>query len=309
MNNYQLDRRQMLWSGCAFAASSLWPRVAHADTAFSFTQGEFQITVLSDGFISIPGDVMVPDVAPEERAAILARLDAPGGNVRAKCNIPLIRNGKDLILVDIGSGRKYQPSDGSLAEHLKAAGFDPTAITKVVFTHAHPDHIWATLADEGGLRYPNATYYVGAAEWNFWTDPNYLTAMPNALHEFARAAQRDLGAIQARVVMLKPGDDVVTGLRALDTPGHTPGHLSFELAGQEGLLITVDVATNEIVSFENPNRKFGYDTLPERAIATRRQLLDRAATDKIKLLGYHWAYPGIGYAERANGAYRFVSAI
>jgi glyoxylase-like metal-dependent hydrolase (beta-lactamase superfamily II) len=308
MNNYPLDRRQLLWRSCAFAASSLWTGVAHADAAFSFAQGEFQITVLSDGFISIPGDIMVPDVTPQERAAILARLDASSGNVRAKCNIPLIRKGKDLILVDIGSGRKYQPSDGLLAQRLTAAGFDPAAITKVIFTHAHPDHIWATLADDDGLRYPNATYYVGASEWSFWMDPDYLTAMPNALHEFARAAQRDLGAIQERVTMLKAGDDVVTGLRALDTPGHTPGHLSFELSGQDGLLITADVATNEIVSFENPNRKFGYDTLPERATATRRQFLDRAATDKIKLLGFHWAYPGIGYAERTNGAYRFVSA-
>ena len=74
------------------------------------------------------------------------------------------------------------------------------------------------------------------------------------------------------------------------------------------MLLTADVATNEIVSFEHPDWKFGYDTLPERAIVTRRQLLDRAATDKLKLLGYHWAYPGIGYAERKNGAFRFVSA-
>ena len=108
--------------------------------------------------------------------------------------------------------------------------------------------------------------------------------------------------------LLRSGDEVLTGLRALDTAGHTPGHLSFELAGQEGLLLTADVATNEIVSFEHPDWKFGYDTLPEHAIVTRRQLLDRAATDKLKLLGYHWAYPGIGYAERKNGAFRFVSA-
>jgi glyoxylase-like metal-dependent hydrolase (beta-lactamase superfamily II) len=308
MKTHQVTRRQMLWGASALAATSLLPKLARAQAQFSFAQGEFRITVLSDGYISLPGEIMAPDVTPDERASILKRLNAPGGVVRAPCNIPLIRKGNDLILVDIGSGHKYQPSDGSLAQKLQAAGVDPAAITKVVFTHAHPDHIWATLAESGSLRYPNATYYVGAAEWNFWMDPDYLTAMPSVLHEFARAAQRDLGAVKERAVMLKPGDDVVPGLRALDTAGHTPGHLSLELAGHEGLLIAADVINNEIVSFEHPDWKFGYDTIPDLAIRNRVRFIDRAATDRIKLLGYHWAYPGVGFAVRKDNAFRFVSA-
>ena len=80
------------------------------------------------------------------------------------------------------------------------------------------------------------------------------------------------------------------------------------MEGHEGLLITADVANNEIVSFEHPDWKFGYDTIPELAIRNRIRLIDRAATDKIKLLGYHWQYPGVGYAEHNGGAYRFVIA-
>jgi len=45
------------------------------------------------------------------------------------------------------------------------------------------------------------------------------------------------------------------------------------------------------------------------AIANRKALLDRAANDKIKLLGFHWSDPGVGYAERKDNAYRFVPAI
>ena len=37
-------------------------------------------------------------------------------------------------------------------------------------------------------------------------------------------------------------------------------------------------------------------------------LLDQAATDKVKLLGYHWAYPGLGYAEKKDSAFVFVPA-
>jgi glyoxylase-like metal-dependent hydrolase (beta-lactamase superfamily II) len=276
----------------------------------SFVQGEFEVTIVSDGFITVPIDIVAPDGTPEERTEILRRTgDIKAGLVESKTNIPVIRKGNDLIIVDIGSGDKYQPSDGRLSDNLKASGIDHRAVTKVVFTHAHPDHVWGTLTESGALRFPNATYYVGSAEWDFWMNPDYLTSTPSELHEFFRGAQRDLGAIKDRVVMLKPGDDIVTGLRAIDTAGHTPGHLSLEMAGGEGLIISADAATNEIASFQHPKARFGYDTLPDLAIQNRARLIERAASDRIKLLGYHWTYPGVGFAERRGTAYRYAGIL
>jgi glyoxylase-like metal-dependent hydrolase (beta-lactamase superfamily II) len=277
---------------------------------YSFVQGEFEITVVSDGYITVPIDIVAPEGSAEERNNILRRTgNLAAGLVESKTNIPLIRKGNDLIMVDVGSGDKYQPSDGRLSTNLGTAGVDAGAVTKVVFTHAHPDHVWGTLTEDGCLRFPNATYYVGAAEWNFWMDPDYRNNMPSVLHEFAEGARRDLGAVRDRVVMLKPGDDIVTGLRALDTAGHTPGHLSLEMAGGEGLIITADAATNEIASFQHPRALFGYDTIPDLAISNRARLIERAASDRIKLLGYHWTYPGVGYAERSGTGYRYVGAL
>jgi glyoxylase-like metal-dependent hydrolase (beta-lactamase superfamily II) len=284
------------------------PAEQPASDNYNFVQGEFQITVVSDGYITVPIDIVAPEGSPEERNEILRRTgNLAAGLVESKTNIPIIRKANDLIIVDTGSGNKYQPSDGRLSENLSAAGIDADAITKVVFTHAHPDHVWGTLTESGKLRFPNATYYVGAAEWNFWMDPDYRNNMPSVLHEFAEGAQRDLGAIKDRVVMLKPGDDIVTGLRALDTAGHTPGHISLEIAGGEGLIISADAATNEIASFQHPKSLFGYDTIPDLAIENRARLIERAATDRIKLLGYHWTYPGVGFAERNGSGYRYVA--
>jgi glyoxylase-like metal-dependent hydrolase (beta-lactamase superfamily II) len=281
--------------------------IAAPSQNYSFVQGEFEIMIVSDGYITVPIDIVAPEGSPEQRDDILRRTgNLQAGLVESKTNIPIIRSGNDLIIVDIGSGDKYQPSDGRLSANLAAAGIDPGAITKVVFTHAHPDHVWGTLTDSGSLRFPNATYYVGAAEWNFWMDPDYRNNMPAVLHEFAEAAQRDLGAVRDRVVMLKPGDDIVTGLRAIDTAGHTPGHLSLEMAGGEGLIISGDAATNEIASFQHPTARFGYDTIPDLAIRNRARLIERAATDRIKLLGYHWTYPGVGFAERNGNGFRYV---
>jgi glyoxylase-like metal-dependent hydrolase (beta-lactamase superfamily II) len=274
---------------------------------YSFVQGRFEIAVVSDGYITVPIDIVAPDGSPEQRNDILARTgNLKAGLVESKTNIPIIRSANDLIIVDIGSGDRYQPSDGRLSANLDASGIDAGTITKVVFTHAHPDHVWGTLTESGQLRFPNATYYVGAAEWNFWMDPDYRNSMPAILHEFAEGAQRDLGAIKDRVVMLKPGDDIVTGLRTLDTAGHTPGHLSLEMTGGEGLIISADAATNEIASFQHPKSLFGYDTIPDLAIKNRARLIERAATDRTKLLGYHWTYPGVGFAERKGNGYRYV---
>ncbi|WP_395677258.1 MBL fold metallo-hydrolase [Inquilinus sp.] len=281
-----------------------WP----ATGAFhGFRQGDFDITVLSDGHITVPIGIVAPDGTPADRAEVLAATGDPAaGLVHYKTNIPVLRRGGEVILVDIGSGAKYQPSDGRLEQTLRAAGIVPEAVTRVVLTHGHPDHLWAMLAEDGRLRYPNATYHVGATEWDFWMDPDYRTAMPDVLHPFAEGAQRDFGAIRDRVVMLRPGDDVVTGIRVLDTAGHTPGHISLEVAGGDGLIIAGDVATSEIVSFRYPEARFGYDTLPDVAIRNRARLLARAAADRTRLLGYHWTYPGLGFAEPQGSGYRYV---
>ena len=256
----------------------------------------------------LSAEIILPDAAPEDRPEILKRLGGTPDGAPFQVNIPLIRTGSNLILVDIGSGNNFQASAGRLAANLKAAGVDPASITKVVFTHVHPDHSGATVGPDGKLLYPNADYFVSEAEWQFWMDPDYETNMPSALHEFARGAQRDLSAIGERLTTVKPGDDIVSGMRVLATRGHTPGHVSFELAGKDGFIIAGDVVTNNIVFLEHPNWHFGFDTEPDIALKSRKAFLDRVATEKIKMLGYHWNYPGVGHAERNGGAYRFVAA-
>ncbi len=305
-----LNRRRFLVGSAALASVSLmpWKALALSKASHSFVQGDFEVTVLSDGSLTLPLNIMAVDASPEQLAEIAKRLGWASGNAEPATNIPLMKKGSDLILIDNGSGNKFQPTAGKLAENLKAAGIDPGAVTKVVFTHAHPDHIWGTLGDGDKLFLPNAAYYVGGAEWNFWTDPALLSKMPAEMGDFVKGAQRDLAAIKHRVTMVKGGDEIVPGLSVLDTPGHTPGHISLEVSGGEGLIITADSMTNEIVSFEHPEWKFGFDANPELAIENRKKLVDRAATDKIKILGYHWTYPGVGFAERKDAAYVFTQA-
>lgn len=280
----------------------------HAAEVHRFSHGEFDISVFSDGFITLPAEIILPDTAPRDRPNILKRLGGTAESAPFQANIPLIRTGHDLILVDVGSGANFQPSDGALAANLKVAGVDPASITKVILTHAHPDHSGATIGLNGKLLYPNADYFLSEAEWHFWMDPNYETSMPSALHAFALGAQRDLSALKERLTLLKTDDEVVSGMRVLQTRGHTPGHISLELAGRDALVIAGDVVPSNVLFFEQPNWHFGFDTEPDIALRTRQIFLDRVATEKMKMLGYHWAYPGVGYAERRDRAYRFITA-
>ncbi|MEJ1935853.1 MBL fold metallo-hydrolase [Nostoc sp. NIES-2111] len=274
---------------------------------FSFRHGDFEVRVFSDGFITLPAEIVLPDIPPPSRPGILERLGGTPGAAPFHVNIPLIRCGPDLILVDNGSGDKFQASAGRLEQNLIAAGVDPLAITKVVFTHVHPDHAGGTIRPDGRLLCPNADYVVSEAEYRFWTDPDYERTMPSGLHAFARGSQRDLSAMGDRLTLVRPGDDVVPGMRVLATPGHTPGHVSYELAGGDGLIINGDVATSNLVFFEHPDWHFGFDTDREAALETRRRFLDRVAAEKVTMLGYHWPYPGVGIAERRGLAYRFVA--
>ena len=160
-----------------------------------FWHGAFDITVLSDGYISIQSETVVSDATPAQREVVLRRLAAHAGLIDVATNVALIRTGDDVVIVDIGAGAKYQPTDGRLAGNLAACGVDPSSVAKVIFTHAHPDHVWATLNEDGSLRFPNATYYVGMTEWEFWMDKDYRANMPDVLHDFARGAQHDLSGL------------------------------------------------------------------------------------------------------------------
>ena len=309
VRSFSVSRRTFLAGTAGLAGATLLPRQLWAQAApYTFAQGDFEITVVSDGHLILPPDVLAPDAPAEERQALLEALGI-SEEVKAPTNAPLIRAGSDLILVDNGSGGEFQPeTSGKLADNLIAAGIDPASVTKVVFTHAHPDHIWATLG-EGGLRYPNAAYYVASAEWDFWTNPDLKTQMPQEMHGFIDGAVKHLTAVEDRVTMLKDGDDIVTGISVLDSAGHTPGHISLMLAGGEGLIITGDAIPGpKEMYFPHPDWTLGFDADPAMAVVKRKAMLDRAATDKMKMLGYHWTYPGVGFAERDGTAYRFVPA-
>jgi glyoxylase-like metal-dependent hydrolase (beta-lactamase superfamily II) len=299
-----LTRRSLLAATAASLAARALPAFA---TPATFRHGAFELTVVSDGHLVLPVSFLAPDAPPAERAALLKAAGETGEQYHSPTNVTLIRAGNDLILVDMGSGDRFMPSAGKLWDNLKAAGIDKGKISKVVFTHGHPDHLWGAIDELDDLVMPDASFYVASVEWDFWTGDNALRGLPAERAGFVTGARRNYAAIKQRVTMVKPGDDIVTGLRVLGTPGHTQGHVSLELSGGESLIVGGDVLTHPLISFQHPEWRPAADHVPDQAVATRRALLDRLAADRAKLIGFHLPYPGVGVVERKDGAYRFVA--
>lgn len=299
-----ITRRSLLATTAATLAAQALP--AFAATPYAFKHGAFDVTIVSDGHLVLPITFLAADAPPEERAALLKQAGQTGEQYKSPTNITLIRSGNDLILVDMGSGDRFMPTAGKLWANLKAAGIDRAKITKVIFTHGHPDHLWGAIDDLDDLVTPDATFYVAAKEWDFWTGDDATRGLPSERAGFITGARRNYAAIKEKVKMIKAGDEVVSGLQILDTPGHTQGHVSLALSGGDGLIVGGDTLTHPLISFQHPEWRPAADHVPEQAVETRKKLLDRLVTDKTKLIGFHLPYPGVGTVERKDSAYRFV---
>jgi glyoxylase-like metal-dependent hydrolase (beta-lactamase superfamily II) len=302
----QFSRRTLLAAGAAAVAARAVP--AFAAAPHSFRHGAFEVTVVSDGHLVLPISFLAANAPPDERAALLKAAGQTGEQYQSPTNVTLIRSGSDLVLVDMGSGDRFMPTAGKLWDNLKAAGIDKGKITKVIFTHGHPDHLWGTVDELDDLVTPDATFYVSAREWDFWNGDDAMRGLPAERAGFVTGARRNYAAIKGKVKMVKPGDDVVSGLSIVDTPGHTQGHVSLALAGGDGLIVGGDTLTHPLISFEHPEWRPAADHVPEQAAQTRRKLLDRLVADKSKLIGFHLPYPGVGTVERKGNAWRFVPA-
>ena len=269
-----------------------------------FQVGAMNATIVSDGPLVLPAAPRIfrgPDAAAINSALEAAGLDM--NHVRVEQNCLLLETAGRKILFDngLGSEKLYGPDSGRLMTSLAEAGIDPANIDALVLTHAHSDHCWGTMGDDGTPNFPNATVYLSQAELEFWESnpPN------ERLERSIAGVRKHLLPLRDCIQFVRDGEEFLPGVQGWLTPGHTPGHMAYLFAGN--WCLTGDVAFHDPLSYAFPESLSAFDGDREQGAETRKRLLARLADERIAVIGYHHPWPGLGRVERFGGSFRFIA--
>ncbi|MBX2836822.1 MAG: MBL fold metallo-hydrolase [Gammaproteobacteria bacterium] len=301
------DKRRLILKLAAATGVFLLPPALRATEPTVQELGDGSLYLLSDGYLSLSLNFLAnnPEIA-QEAVEILGVADLSSIEHKPPCNITLWRTQDRLVLFDVGSGSQFLDTVGLLPSQFDELGIDPQEVTDVVFTHAHPDHLWGLVDDFDELMCPDATYHMHHSEFDFWMSEDTLNSAPENQLGMVAGARNRLPLIDAQLQRFEWGDEIVPGVEAIDTHGHTPGHTSFAIhQGSQSVVVIGDAVTHEVLSFQKPDWAWPTDQDPEAAALSRRTLLDRLAADQTPVVAYHLSTPGLGRVESNGTAFKF----
>lgn len=153
-------------------------------------------------------------------------------------SVSLLRNADRCILVETGPPA-YIPV---LHERLARLGVAPHQITHVLVTHLHWDHVG------NFTMFPNAQVLFAERELDWASKQPAGTIFIPDLHV------QELSKARRNVRLLHGGQEALPGIFAIETPGHTPGHLAFLAETNNGGVIFAgdSVKNRHELGTENP---------------------------------------------------------
>ena len=313
-----LSRREVLTGAAIMAVVSSAPSLAAAPKAgkqapgfYRYLVGDLELTTVNDGVSRMPiTDSFVLNASKDRVNAALDALFMERDFYAGPYNPLLINTGKKLVLIDTGTGpaglAASKGLNGLLLQNLAAAGVDRNDIDAVVLTHYHGDHINGLLGPDGAPAFPNAEVLAPALEHKFWTDEGELsrTKNPRVVAGFENVRKVLTPDIRKRLRTYEWDKEVLPGITAVATPGHTPGHTSLIAAsGKDTIYIQGDVTHAPFLFARHPEWHFFLDIDPVAAEATRRKVYDMLAADRMRVQGFHYPFPAQGHVEKRGNGY------
>lgn len=250
-----------------------------------FQIGDFAAVTLNDGQFTREAGIFFGSVPAAELETVLAANGLTRDAVPSWFDPLVIETGQHKVVVDTGNGPER---DGQIMPNMAAAGIDPAAIDTVIITHAHGDHIGGNTTLDGSPAFPNARYIIQRQEWDYWTADDLLRRTP----ERAPFLRKNLLNIQHLFTFVEDDAEIVPGIRAIFTPGHTPGHMALLVNGK---MLHVGDALHQPLHAERPDWSPVFDSLPDVAPAARRKLMKMAVEQNLRVFGFHFPFPGYGY--------------
>jgi glyoxylase-like metal-dependent hydrolase (beta-lactamase superfamily II) len=269
--------------------------------------GDFEITALNDGTVDLPMDKLLAGAKPGQVAKAFDKvyLKPP---IESSVNAYLVNTGAKLVLIDTGAAGLFGPTLGKLLANLKASGYTPDQVDEIYITHLHPDHVGGLLAD-GKMAFPNATVRMDKHDADFWLSAENLDKAPADAKGFFQGAQASVKPYSdaGRVKTFDGETELVPGIRAVATPGHTPGHSFYAVESQgQKLVIWGDVMHAAAVQFPDPSVTIAFDTDSKLAGPVRKKAFADAAKAGYWVAIAHVAFPGIGHLRAEGKGYQWV---
>lgn len=322
MNTYESDRltmsRRGLLKGAGVAGlagagglvvgSAVLPHVVSPAAAMTHSGGvgrfsrtveigSFKVSTLLDGARTVPDPqgIFGMNVSPEEFSEVSAANFLPDNEARFYFTPTVVETGSEVVLFDTGNGGE----NGNLPNALADVGLSPSDVSIVVLTHYHPDHIGG-LMNANGASFPNARYVSGSVEHNFWTGDNVPAQMMERINSL-------VVPFADQMTFLEGGGSVVSGITAVESFGHTPGHMGYmiESDGQQ-LMLAADLANHYVWSLAYPDWEVRFDADKAAAAASRRSVLGMLAADRVPFIGYHMPFPALGFVEVNGDGFRYA---
>lgn len=252
--------------------------------------GPFEIRAIETGSFRLDGGAMF-GVVPK---VLWSKTNPADENNRISMAMrAMLVEGKGRrLLVDSGAGTKlgdkmlnnYVIETEGLARALERNGVDPDSVTDAVATHLHFDHAggYTYIGESGDLELvlPEAIHHIQRKQWEAALEPN----------DKDRASFFDenyLPIEKAGKLDLVDGEtEIFSGVKVIETAGHTPGHQVVLVDTDEGkLLYCGDLIP--LASHINLPYIMSYDHLPLRTLDEKRNILERAAEEEWMLFFEH----------------------
>jgi glyoxylase-like metal-dependent hydrolase (beta-lactamase superfamily II) len=270
--------------------------------------GDLEVTALFDAHVVVPPQWLTGEKATLD--GVLEALHEDPHMLDASDTGFLVNTGKQLILVDAGSGTWFGGGAyGHLLGNLRGAGYTPEDVDLVLVTHLHSDHIGGLTTQDGKRVFPNAQIYVAKAESDFWLSPEMAAKAPKDAQQFFQSAQ----AIAAPYIKagkwhtFSGAETIVDGMQLVPLHGHTPGHTGYEFSSQgKEILFWGDIIHAQRVQLQHPEVTVVFDIDQTAAAATRNQLLPQLAREDVVIAGPHMLFPGLGRLHKEGSGYSWA---